>query len=226
TRLRPYTDNTPKPLVPVNGMPILDYTMAKLRQSGIGHVTINLNYLGDRIENYFKDCKDPKITFSKETELLDTGGGVKYALHTMENKPFFLINGDALWTDGDAPALDRLADYWNPDIMDILLLLQPVENMTLTHGVGDYDLNKDGKAVRTPHKTGAYMFGGIRIVKPEVFEGTADGAFSFLDLMDKAQASGRLYGLIHDGEWHHISTPEELERVNTAMNGQGTAKTA
>ncbi len=218
TRLRPYTDQRPKPMVPVNGRPILDYTIEKLKIDGITNITINLNYLGDSILNYYKNHSHPKITFSKEESLLDTGGGVKYALHTMNQEPFYIINGDALWTDGDKKTtIQRLADQWDPTTMDILILLQPVENMTLTGGVGDYDINKHGQAVRSKDKTGKYMFGGIRIAKPKIFDDSPIGAFSFLQLMDIAEENGRLFGLIHDGDWHHISTPADLERVNEAM---------
>lgn len=226
TRLRPYTDDKPKPLVPVNGRAILDYTLDKLENAGVDDVTINLYYLGDRIEKHLGGRKSPAITFSKETALLDTGGGVKKALKNMEDEDFYLINGDALWVDGDEPALDKLAKMWNPDIMDILLLLQPVSTMTLTKGVGDYDLDSEGKAVRAKNKDGAYMFGGIRITKSDIFEGTPDDAFSFLTLMDEAQRKGRLYGMVHDGQWHHISTPEDLENVNNAMAEGLKSKTA
>lgn len=226
TRLRPYTDDKPKPLVPVNGRAILDYALDKLENAGVHDVTINLYYLGDRIEKYLEDRTAPSITFSKESALLDTGGGVKNALETMKGEAFYLINGDALWVDGDTPALDNLAKIWNPEIMDILLLLQPVSTMTLTKGVGDYDLGADGKAVRAKNKDGAYMFGGIRITKTDIFDGTPEDAFSFLQLMDEAQSNGRLYGMVHDGQWHHISTPEDLENVNNAMAESLKTKTA
>jgi MurNAc alpha-1-phosphate uridylyltransferase len=218
TRLRPHTDTMPKPMVPINGRPILDYALEKLKNSNVNNITINTNYLGDRIKNYTESIHDLKITLSPETEHLETGGGVLYALDTMENQPFYLINGDALWTDGEnTPTLDRLAEAWNPDIMDILLLMQPVKNMNLTQGVGDYDLKDDGKAVRSMNKTGTYMFGGIRITKPNIFDDRSQGAFSFLELMDKAEKEGKLYGLIHDGDWYHISTPEDLNQVDKAF---------
>lgn len=226
-RLRPYTDTMPKPMVPVNGRPILDHTIEKLEKEGVENITINLNYLGDRIENHLKDRQFPTFHLSKETELLDTGGGVKLALSTMGNKPFYLINGDAFWTDlPEKTALANLANKWNPDIMDILLLLQPVESMILTEGIGDYDLDENGKALRSTDKTGKYMFAGIRITKPEIFDNTPEDAFSFLQLMDEAQKKGRLYGLVHDGAWHHISTPGDLERVNDALGMPAHAKTA
>lgn len=219
TRLRPYTDDIPKPMVPVNGQPILEYTLEKLKKVGIENITINVNYLGDRIKEYVSNYDGINITISTEDELLDTGGGVKKALSTMGGEPFFLINGDALWTDKNPKdgALERLAQAWNPRDMDILLLLQSVKAMTLTQGVGDYDLNTDKQAVRSLNKTGTYMFGGIRIVTPDIFKKSPEGAFSFLNLMDEAQATNRLHGLSHEGEWHHISTPQDLEQVNAAM---------
>ena len=227
SRLRPHTNTMPKPMVPINGRPILDYTVEKLAKDGIKNITINLFYLGDRIENYFKDCSTCNIHFSKETALLDTGGGVKNALETMQGKPFYLINGDAFWSESDEKsAFDNLAENWRPDVMDILILLQPVDQMTLTEGVGDYDLAPNGQAKRSKDKTGTFMFAGIRITKPEVFENSPDGPFSFLELMDKAEARGRLHGVIHEGEWHHISTPQDLERVNQSLAQEKASQTA
>jgi len=217
SRLKPYTDTMPKPMVPVNNRPILDYALDKLTYEQINNVTINLFYLGDRIKKHLEERHDLNITFSIEEELLDTGGGVKKALDTINEESFYLINGDALWTDKNDTALNRLANTWDPETMDVLLLLQPIKAMTLTKGVGDYDLKPDGKAVRSKNKSGAYMFGGIRIAKKDIFQKTPNNAFSFLELMDKAEKESRLHAIVHEGEWHHISTPDDLERVNTAI---------
>lgn len=218
TRLRPYTNHTPKPMVMVDGRPILDHTLEKLTNDGIKNVTINLYHLGDRIQNYFEGRTSPAITFSQETELLETGGGVKLALNTMNNNPFYLINGDALWDDktGKETALHQLGTAWCVDEMDILLLLQPVDTMVLTQGNGDYTMNDDGSVIRTPDGSGTHMFTGLRITSPHIFQDTPEGAFSFLQCMDKAQKEGRLYGIEHQGDWHHISTPKDLERINEA----------
>ncbi len=219
TRLRPHTDDKPKPMVEVDGKPILEHTLEKLVKTGIKHVTINLFYLGDRVKNYFKDYTATNITFSEETELLETGGGVKFALDTMEKKPFYLINGDALWTDKEGQnALDQLAEAWNSNKMDILLLLQPVNKMSVTKGVGDYNMDEDGRLTRTADGSGQYMFTGIRITKPSVLDNTPTGAFSFLKCMDNAQEAGTLYGIKHQGKWHHISTPDDLEAVNKVFS--------
>ena len=225
TRLRPITNTIPKPLVPVNGRAILDQTIEKLIKEGIKKVTINHNYLGDRIIEHFKEHHNIQVTLSEENEHLETGGGVKKALSTMNNKPFFLINGDALWENKDdkVTTLSQLSKMWDSNTMDVLLLLQPVSDMTLTQAVGDYDVLPNGHAIRNKDKTGQYMFTGVRITHPLLFQGSPDGSFSFLDLMDKAEENKRLYALIHDGIWHHISTPEDLERVNKAYRETQTA---
>lgn len=223
TRLRPYTDTMPKPMVSVGGISIIRQTLQKLLQVGVTDVVVNTHHLAPVLEEHLAGIKTPNITLSHEDELLDTGGGVKKMLQHFEEKPFFLINGDALWEDknGENTALLRLAERWNDAAMDMLLLLQPVSGMSLTNGVGDYRLNDDGRAIRTPGKDGEFMFAGVRIVHPRLFEGSPDGAFSFLQLMDKAQQSGRLFGLAHTGAWHHISTPEELERVDKSYRERG-----
>ncbi len=221
-RLKPYTESVPKPMVHIAGKPILDHTFRHLETVGISKVAMNSFYKKEAIRAFVRDYQGLiDISLSEEDELLNTGLGLKRALPTMGGKPFYAINGDAFWTDkaGEGEnALERLAEAWSPEIMDILLLLQPVSNMILTKGVGDYALDKQGRAIRQKDQAGDYMFAGIRICKPEIFENTPESPFGFLDLMDRAEAQGRLFGVVHTGDWHHISTPDDLERVNEAFS--------
>lgn len=224
TRLRPHTDTMPKPMVPVGGVPIIGRTLQKLDEAGVSDVMINLHHLPDVLETYLQKIQRPHIHYSHEDALLDTGGGVQKILPFFEGQDFFMINGDALWIEGPGgPALDRLAAAWDPEAMDILLLLQPTGEMTLTGGVGDYDIAPDGRATRRPDKGGSHMFAGLRITTPRIFDRTIGEAYSFLALMDRTEAAGRLYGLVHDGEWHHISTPDDLARVDAHLRA-GTDK--
>jgi MurNAc alpha-1-phosphate uridylyltransferase len=224
TRLRPYTDTVPKPMVHVAGRAIIDYALDKLSDYGVENTVINLYHRADILEKYLRDRKSPNIRFSHENILLETGGGVKNALFMMRSAPFFLLNGDALWEDGaEKSALQRLAEAFDEDRMDILLLLQPIEKMHLTQGVGDYDLDEPGHARRRKSRDGALMFTGIRLVHPRVFENAPEGAFSFLALMDAAEKAGRLHGIVHDGDWHHISTPDNLNAVNRAFTDRERA---
>lgn len=214
-RLRPYTDSTPKPMVSVGGRPLIDRTIDKLVEAGIKHITVNTHYMADILETHLKKRSDAEILFSREEKLLDTGGGIKNALHTLGDKPFYVIAGDNLWTDGPSGnALLRLADAWDARKMDIVTLLQPLAAMTLTDGVGDFDMDAGGRVIRRADKSGHYMWTNIRINAPDIFRNAPDGPFSFIGLMDEAEAKGRFYALAHDGEWHHISTGPELDRVN------------
>jgi len=217
TRLQPYTDTLPKPMVSVWNKPILEHTINKCKKDGITNIIINLNYLGEKIENYFLNRDDINIHFSKEQTLLDTGGGVKYARDLITDDTFFLINGDAFWTEGEEySAFQNLSNAWCSTEMDILILLQPISEMKLTKGIGDYNLDENGRAIRSLDKTGKYMFAGVRIAKSNVTNDIDDDIFSFLHCMDTAQQKQKLYGLVHEGAWHHISTPEDLDNVNAA----------
>ncbi len=213
TRLRPYTDNLPKPLVPLLGRPLLDYIFDHLKEAGVNRITVNLHHKPEPLRDFLASRSDLHITQSFEEELLDTGGGVRKALHTLGHKPFFMINGDAFWI---GPALQQLTNEFDESRMDILLLLQPVDKMLLTEGVGDYDV-VDGSPVRNPNKTGAYMFAGIRLCRPEILQDQPAAKFSFLPLMDEAQSKGRLHAVIYDHDWHHISTPQDLQTVENAL---------
>jgi MurNAc alpha-1-phosphate uridylyltransferase len=151
--------------------------------------------------------------------LLDTAGGVKKMLQHFGDESFYVLSGDGLWTDKPGEgALQHLAANWNPKTMDILILLQPVSSMNLTRGVGDYDIKPDGRAVRSKGKSGTHMFTSMRINHPRIFAGLTGAPSSYLPLLDKAEQQGRLFAIEHSGDWHHISTPEDLKAVNAAFS--------
>ena len=224
-RLRPYTDTRPKPLAEVDGRSLIDRTLDQLNTAGIKDVMINTHYLADILTAHLQNRKTPKLHFSHEDVLLDTGGGIQNALGHFGNEPFFVLSGDGLWEDDPkAPALKSLSEHWNPEAMDILILLQPVSSMKLTQGAGDYDLDASGRVYRSPDKTGQYMFTSMRINSPAIFKNAPKAAaFSYLDLLDQAEKQGRLFGLVHAGDWHHISTPQDLESVNEAWEARNKA---
>lgn len=222
TRLRPVTDTLPKPMVRVGGRAIIDRTLDMLAAIGVESAIVNLHHHGEILREHLQKRRSPEIVFSAETELLETGGGVKKALPLLGHEPFFLINGDALWTDGagEDTALERLAGLYDPPEMDMLLLMHDINRMVFGKRSGDYDLVHGGRAVRRPGKQGAYMFTGIRIVHPRALENSPEGPFSFLQVMDRSEGKGRLYGLPHTGQWYHISAPDDLERADRLFAGE------
>jgi len=210
-RMRPLTLTRPKPLLTVAGRTLLDHGLDRLAAAGIETAVVNSHYLGEMIETHLANRSQPTIQLSPESTILETGGGVKAALPYFAGEPFLVVNADILWLDGPVPAARRLAAAWNPALMDALLLLVPVERAHGYHGPGDYHLDAEGRPQhRGNAKRAPLVFAGLHIVRPEAFAETPDGAFSARLIWDRAEATGRLYGLIHDGEWFHVGTPADL----------------
>jgi len=218
-RMRPITDKMPKPLVQLRGEAMLDTILDRLQAHGIAKAVVNLHYLGQMIVDHLQDRKKPAVVFSQEDDLLETGGGVKKALPLLGETPFFVLNGDVCWLDGIVPALERLAAAWDEAQMDALLLLHPTVSAFGYEGIGDYFMDPDGRLRRRQERQIApFIYAGIQILHPRLFEGAPEGSFSLNKLYDKAQEAGRLWGLRHDGEWYHVGTPAELRAVEDALH--------
>ena len=214
TRLRPYTDYRPKPLVEIGCRSLIDHLIDKLIATGITHVHINLHHRGEQLRRHLSTRSNIRLHLYDEPELLDTGGGIKQALPYMDGLPFIAMNGDAFLDDcGETTVLDMLKHDWDQAHMDMRLLLEPCTRMHLTGCIGDYMLDEAGLAKLCPDKDGGYMFTGIRLCDPALFDDTPDGPFSFIELMRKAEARDRLYGTINPGRWHHISRVADYETV-------------
>jgi len=219
-RMRPLTDNCPKPLLQVAGKTMLDRVLDSLAAAGVDNAVVNHSYLGDMIVDHVAGRDAPKVVLSGEDERLETGGGTKRALGHLGDDPFFVLNADMVWLDGPDPALTRMANAWDPDKMDLLLLLQPAEKVGYRDGAGgDYFMDKDGSLKRNREKSpdAPYIFAGVRICNPALFDDTPDGAFSFLELFDRAESQGRLYGIAHDGAWFHIGTPQAFNMAGRLL---------
>ena len=217
-RLRPLTENVPKPLVRVNGRTLIDHALDRFEEAGVGRAVVNLHHLGDVVRDHLTARHRPRVEFAWESELLETGGGVKNALPLLGEGPFFVANADALWLNGPSLALARLAQAWDGGEMDALLLLHSTVEAYGYDGRGDFVVDPGGRLHRRPEmEVAPYLFTGIEILHPRLFDGTPTGAFSLNLLFDKAIAAGRLYGIIHDGEWFHVGTTDGLEAAERFM---------
>jgi MurNAc alpha-1-phosphate uridylyltransferase len=216
-RMRPLTDDRPKPLVPLAGRTLLDRALDRLDAAGVGRIVVNTHYLAEMIHGHLAGRGD--IVISHEADLLETGGGVRFALPQLGANPFFVVNSDAVLCDGPDPALSRLVGTWDDRAMDALLMLQPIARATGYHGSGDY--HRDGTGAlrrRVDGESAPYVFTGVQILHPRLFRGSPDGAFSLVRLFDRAQQSGRLFGLAHDGEWYHVGTPADLASAEAMLS--------
>lgn len=221
-RMRDLTQNCPKPLITINNRTLLDYIVDHLLDVGITDIVLNTHYLHDQIEEWANNrtAQTPalKLTLYYEEELLDTGGGIASVLAQTperQDKSFFMINGDAFWLNHSAQhkTLDQMITQWVDGDAQLLLLLEDVKKMVLTQGIGDYNI-VDGQPKRSKDKSGPYMFTGVRIVHPTLLQPLNIRPHSFLNYMDLAENQGSLEGFIDRGEWHHISTPEDVQTVN------------
>jgi MurNAc alpha-1-phosphate uridylyltransferase len=212
TRMRPITDKTPKPLVQVNGRSLIDHALDRLVDGGVTDVVVNLHYFGEQLERNLKRRDDLSITFSWEKdELLETGGGINNALDDLGPTPFWAINSDSLWLNGPTSMMDRMSQVWDDERMDGLLLLHSTVDAYGYDGTGDFNASSVGQLIRREEREVApWLFTGIQILHPRLFKNAPDGAFSLNILYDQALENGRLFGMVHDGEWFHVGTREGL----------------
>ena len=227
-RMRPLTETCPKPLLNVGGQPMIDYALDQLVAARVKQVVVNLNYLGEMLEDHLQSRQDIDITLSWEDERLETGGGVKKALDAFGNDPFYVLNGDVILTDtnhNNQTFLDHLHSSWNEEAMDLLLLLYPKDKLDDYAGQGDYHYDPTTHKIsyRGDHEQADYLFAGPRIVHPRLFNDSPDGGFSFLELFHKAQREGRLFGAIHRGAWHHVGTPDALHLTDKILRQETAA---
>lgn len=221
-RMGELTDSLPKPLIEVNGKALIDYNFDKLKDVGIKDVTVNVCYKGKMIEEHLAGRTDFNIAFSEEKEALETGGGIKNALHLMGNEAFFVMNSDTLWVDrGFKPAMRQMLDEWDGEKYDILLLLHPMEQIFGDNGrgIGNYRLDGQGRPQRNVNKEKGfpYWFTGVSIVHPRVFADSPDGKFSLRDLFDKAEKNGRLGFVVNEGILFHVGVPEAVRETEKKL---------
>jgi len=215
-RMRPLTDATPKPLIPVAGQTMLDRAMARLAAHGVRTVVVNVHHLGEQIAAHLGS----RARIVREEHLLETGGSVKNALPLLGDGPYFILNGDGLWRDGPTPMLSRMETLWDPARMDALLLLHPLDKTIgrEARDRGDYFLDADGRARhRGTADRAPYFFASVSICDRRLFAASPDGPFSLLKLWNHAESAGRLHGLLHDGQWFHIGTPQALRDAERAL---------
>ena len=221
TRMRPLTDETPKPLIPVAGKALMDYALDRFADAGVGRAVVNVHYLADQVEAHVKHRKAPQIVISDERELLlETGGGLKKARAALGEGGVFCTNTDAIMIDGEgADACSALSDIWDADRMDALLLLVPIARASGYDGRGDFNRSADGRISLRAGETAPLVFTGLQIISAALIDEGPDGPFSTRVLWDLAAARGRLLGALYGGDWLHVGDPEGLRAAEARLAG-------
>ena len=205
-RMRPLTDNTPKPLLQVGGKPLIVYHLEALARAGVREVVINTAWLADQISAALGEhFGEVQIHYSYEgAEALETGGGIFNALPLLGEAPFVVINGD-IWHDYPIETLPA-----NPDGLAHLVM---VDNPP-QHPQGDFAL-EDARLVPTGELRLTYS--GIGVYRAALFDGCEPGVFRLAPLLQRAIAEGRVSAEHYHGRWRDVGTPQRLAELDAEL---------
>lgn len=217
TRMRPLTNDRPKPLVTLAGRTLLDHMLDRLVEGGVERAIVNVHYFPEQMEAQLAKRHDLQIVISDErAQLMETGGGVRQARPLLGDDPVFHVNTDSVWVGDDA--LVKLATQFDPAKMDALLLLCPMDACIGLETTGDFALAPDGRITHRfndPNANLAWM--GVQIIKPGIIDPEPLEPFSFRRVWQRVWEEGRLYGAMFDGFWLHVGTPEARNEAEARL---------
>ncbi len=208
-RMRPLTDAVPKPLLAVAGKPIITWTIERLARAGFNELVINHSHLGHLIETTLGDGFQlgVSIHYSRETEALETAGGMANALPLLGGEPFLAVNGD-IYCDFDFGSL-RMRQM-GPELAHLVLVSNPDH-----HPDGDFAL--ENGQVRNEGDA-RWTYSGIGVYRPELLAQVRPGEKARLaPLLRAAAARGLVTGEIGPGAWYDIGTPGRLEWIERQL---------
>lgn len=219
TRMRPITNALPKPLIEIGGRALIDHCLDRLAQAQVAKAIVNVHYLPDMVINHLRSRTTPRIVISDERDLLlDQGGAIKKAMAEIGEDAFFICNTDAFWLEGPVCNLERLAAGWNPETMDVLLLVAATPQSIGVDWPGDFTMDKNGRLFkRVEQEVAPFVYTGVGILKPELFAGETRVKFGLAEYFWAAAERGRLHGQRLDGRWLHVGRPETIAEAQDAI---------
>ncbi|MEH6467889.1 MAG: nucleotidyltransferase family protein [Porticoccus sp.] len=214
-RLRPLTNDTPKPLLKIGTKPLIQYHVERLASAGVRELVINTSWLGDQIESFLGDGSrfGVSIAWSREVEPLDTGGGIRRALPLLGSDPFLVINGD-IWTN--YPLALLVEREW-PEEIDAHLVLVPNPEHNLK---GDFTLDSQRCARYPLENDESVTFSGMSVMRPEMFAlfSSASEKFPIRDVLARSINGGYVTGEIFHDIWWDVGTVERLQALNALVS--------
>jgi len=210
-RLRPLTDNTPKPLIYAGNKRLIEYLIDALVKAGFTDIVINYAYLGEQFPIALGDGQKygAHIQYSPELDGgLETAGGIINALPLLGDEPFLVVNGD-IWTDFDFSAIKNIALSDNQQC-HLVLVNNPSHNPE-----GDFALDQQGQI--QPQGSHKFTFSGIGIYKPTMFTGLDESKRPLKPLFDAAIEQAHVTGQLHQGQWSDIGTLERLDELEQQL---------
>lgn len=207
-RMGKLTDEIPKPLLKVGGVPLIVHQIRRLERAGFAELVINLGYLGEQICDYVGDGRryGVDIRYSVEPQTgLETGGGVYQALPLLGEKPFLLTNAD-VFCDFPYQQLRHLSVDW----LHLVLVSNPSFKP-----VGDFGLSADRLTTNKTH-----TFSGISVISPKLFATCQTGYFPLAPLFYQAIEQAKATAQYYQGQWFDVGTPARLAQVNQLFEGE------
>ncbi len=208
-RLRPLTDNVPKPLLRVEGKPLIVHHLEKLAQAGFREIVINLAHLGDIIRDTLGSGSawNLNIHYSLESpQALDTGGGIEQALPLLGKAPFAVINAD-IFTQYPRTRLRAI----KCDHAHLIMVPNPARNPHGDFALTCGRIDPDGEP--------RYTFSGISVYHPRFFTAKSAGCFSIVPMLISAAKTHKVTGELYRGDWHDIGTVQQLESFRVPRPG-------
>ena len=213
TRMRPLTDDRPKALIEVGGRALIDHLLDRLEAQGVGRIVVNVHAFADQLEDHLRRRRgDAEILISNErAELMETGGGVKQARALLGEEPIWVANSDYVWIEDGEPALQVLANAWDPEAMDSCLIVVPKARTLGFDTPGDFFEGFHGDLIHRGARPEAplHCF-GIQILDPTLVYDVPEDRFSLFRVWMKAAEHGRLKGVTPGGFWMQVGDPEAL----------------
>ncbi len=211
-RMRPLTDELPKPLLEIGGKPLIVWHIEKLANAGFKEIIINIAHLGYMIPEALGDGSKwgVKLHFSDEQNegALESAGGIVKALPLIGSEPFLIVNGD-VWCDYE---FDNNFELDDGILAHLILVPNPEHNPK-----GDFVLH-DGKLIG--EGVVRYTFSGIGYYDPDLFYSLEYGKRALAPILTQSISHGLVSGVLFDGEWRDIGTPERLDALNCALFSQ------
>ena len=220
TRMKPLTDDRPKALVAVAGRPLIDHMLDRLADAGVETAVVNVHAFASRLEGHLRQrVAAPRIVISDERgELLETGGGLRKARPLLGDDPVLVANIDSVWTESGPSAVDALAQAWDPERMDVCLLLARLDQALGFDGAGDMFRDEDGRlSFRGQAASAPLAYMGVHITKPGLVDDGPEGPFSLATIWRRLAAEGRLFGVVMDGYWMHVGDPQARDAAEARL---------
>ena len=227
TRMRPLTDDRPKPMIEVAGRSLIDRLLDKLVGIGIERAVANVHYFADMLEAHVTGRTDIEVLVSDERDcLLETGGGVVKAAPLLGDDPVFILNTDSCWSDETDTSLQDMIRSYDEDRMDALLMLARRDHSMGYDGPGDFLLHEDGRLERRGDRPDApFAYAGVYIMRPGLVADRKVEPFSANAYWNDFLARGRLHGCVMAPYWMHVGDPASRDKASQwLLDNEGGAR--